>query len=280
MVFLVMTLLLILFLAFVVDFLLTEEEVKKWRVATREFRNRFRELDVFAATEASNLWFLGLFTAIYGERFFSRRRLVASALSTLLAMVLVAYIFQIFGIDGFHVLYRGLLSGLLVATIINFVADYLSLQETYWIMKLSQKRRFLGIFLLSILDLVLTTVIYLVTVVAIGALLISYEDQLKLILEFLGEPRFDLVDENVGFGIFFGVLGASTYVTSLLWICFVGSAIAVRLLQMASPALQRLISLIGASERPAFAIAGFLCAMLTVTYAATEAITWASGHLL
>lgn len=280
MVFLVMTLLLILFMAFVVDFLLTEEEVVKWRTATKALRDRFRELDVFAATEASNLWFLGLFKAIYGERFFSRRRLVASMLSTLLAMVLVAYVFQIFALDGFHVLYRGLLSGLVVVTVVNFIADYLSLQETFWIMKLSQKRHFLGIFLLSILDLVLTSVIYIATVAAVGFVMVTYEDKLESFVNFLGEPAFDLVGFDLGLGIFFGILGASTYVTSLLWICFVGSAIAVRLLQMASPALQRLISLIGTSERPAFAVAGFLCAMLTATYGVSLAAIWASGRLL
>lgn len=280
MVFLVMTLLLILFMASVVDFLLTEEEVKKWRAATKEFRDRFRELDVFAATEASNLWFLGLFKAIYGARFFSRRRLVASLLSTLLAMVLVAYIFQIFSLDGFHVLYRGLLSGLVVMTVFNIVGDYLSLQETFWIMKLSQKRHFFGILLLSILDIVLTSLIYMITVLALGLLMLSRMDEIGPFIEFLGEPTFQLVDEDVGIMVFFGVLGASTYVTSLLWICFVGSAIAVRLLQMASPALQRLISLIGASERPAFAVAGFICATVTVTYAASQAIVWAGSRLL
>jgi hypothetical protein len=280
MVFLVMTLLLILFLAFVVDFLLTEEEVKKWRVATKEFRDRFKELDVFAATEASNLWFLGLFKAIYGERFLSRRRLIASVISTLLAMVLVAYIFQIFSLDGFHVLHHGLLSGLVVVTVVNFIADYLSLQETFWIMQFSQKRRFFGILLLSVLDLVATSAIYVAIVAAVGFLMLSYEDELESLVNFLGEPQFVLVDFEVGLGIFFGILGASTYVTSLLWICFVGSAFAMRVLQIASPALQRLISIIGASERPAFAVAGFLCAMVTVTYGASQAILWAGERLL
>jgi len=280
MVFLVMTLLLILFMAVVVDYLLSEEEVKKWRAATKEFRNRFKELDVFAATEASNVWFLGLFKAIYGARFFSRRRLVASALSTLLAMLLVAYIFEIFALPGFHVLLRGLLSGMVVLTVVNFIADYLSLQETFWIMKLSQKRRFFGIFLLSVLDWILTALIYAVTVVAVYSLLLTYERQFEQLLRFLGEPEFDLIDNNTAIGIFFGILGASTYVTSLLWICFVGSALAMRIVQIVSPALQRLISVIGASERPAFAVAGFLCAMVTVTYGASQAIIWASARLL
>jgi hypothetical protein len=280
MVFLVMTLLLILFLAFVVDYLLTEEEVKKWRAATKEFRDRFKELDVFAATEASNLWFLGLFTAIYGARFFSRRRLVASLLSTLLAMVLVAYIFEIFALDGFHVLYHGLFSGLVVVTVVNFIADYLSLQETFWIMKLSQKRRFLGIFLLSILDWVATSAIYLATVAVVGFFMLTYEDDLQSLVNFLGEPQFERVSFDEGLGIFFGILGASTYVTSLLWICFVGSAFAMRVMQLASPALQRLISIVGASERPAFAVAGFLCAMVTLSYGASQAILWAGERLL
>ncbi|MEO3427988.1 hypothetical protein AAFN88_03970 [Pelagibius sp. CAU 1746] len=280
MVFLVMTLLLILFLAFAVDFLLTEEEVSKWRKATKELRGRFRELDVFAATEASNQWFLGLFKAIYGARFFSRRRLVASFLSTLLAMVLVAYVLQIFAEPGFHILLRGMASGMVVLTVINLIADFLSLQETFWIMRWSQGRGFLGILFLSLLDLLLTTLIYALTVGVIFSFAESHGDIFEPLLDLLGEPDFTPVDDLMGIGGFLVILGVSTYVTSFLWICFVGSAFLLRILQLASPALQRLISIIGASERPAFAVAGFLCALVSMTYGASQAVLWASDRLL
>lgn len=280
MIFLVMSLLLVLFLAWVIDLLLTEEEVKKWRAATKEFRNRFKQLNIFSATEASNLWFLGLFRAIYSDRFFSRRRIVASMASTLLAMVLVAYIFQIFSMPGFHVLHRGLLSGMVVLTVINFIADYLSLQETYWIMQLSQKRHFFGITVLTLVDFALTTLIYTATVAAIGFLVFSYEAQMESFVQWLGEPDFQHVEEDVGIGIFFGIMAASTFVTSLLWVGFVASAIVLRLLQMASPGLQRLIAIIGASQRPAFAVAGFICATTTVSYASFQAVTWMGSLLL
>ncbi len=280
MVFLVMTLLLILFAAFVVDFLLTEEEVKKWRAATREFRSRFKELDVFAATEASNVWFLGLFKAIYGERFFSRRRLAASAISTLLAMVLVAYVLEIFAEPGFHILLRGIASGMVSLLVINLVADYLSLQETFWIMKWSQGRGFLVILFLSLLDLVLTTLIYVLTVGVVVVFAETNSHLFEPLLDLLGEPDFSPIDDLRGIGGFLMILGFSTYVTSFLWICFVGSAFAVRILQVVSPALQRLIGIIGTSERPAFAVAGFLCTQVTVTYGASQAILWASDRLL
>jgi hypothetical protein len=274
MVFLVMSLLLILFLAWVVDFLLTEKEIRKWRNATREFRARFSDLDIFEATEASNLWFLGLFKAIYGERFFSRRRIVASALSTILAMVLVAYIFETVDMPGFHVLYWGILSAMLILTPINFVADYLSLQETFWVLKKSQGRKFLGIFFLTIVDIVLTSLIYMGTVLVIGYALIQNEFFLDLLDDLLGEPRFDFVDQDTGVAMFFGILAASTYVTSLLWIGFVSSSIGVRLLQAASPALQKIIKLIGASERPAFAVGGFICATTTLFYGGIRTVFW------
>lgn len=274
MVFLVMSLLLILFLAWAVDILLTEKEILKWRRATGEFRARFSELDIFAATEASNQWFLGLFKAVYGERFFSRRRIVASALSTVLAMVLVAYIFEIVNMPGFHVLYWGILSAMVILTPINFVADFLSLQETFWVLKKSQGRKFLGIFFLTIVDFVLTSLIYIGTVLAIGYILIQSEWLLDLSESVLGEPRFDLVNQETGIGMFFGILAASTYVTSLLWIGFVTSSISVRLLQALSPAIQKIIRLIGTSERPAFAVGGFICATTTLFYGGIRTVVW------
>ncbi len=274
MVFLVMSLLLILFLAGVVDFLLTEKEILKWRRGTREFRARFSKLDIFAATEASNQWFLGLFKAVYGEGFFSRRRIVASALSTILAMVLVAYIFEIVDMPGFHVLYGSILSAMLILTPINFVADFLSLQETFWVLKKSQGRKFLGIFFLTIVDFVLTSLIYMGTVFVIGYILIQSEWLLDLSEFVLGEPRFDLVDQDTGVGMFFGILAASTFVTSLLWIGFVTSSIGVRLLQVLSPALQKIIRLIGTSERPALAVGGFICATTTLFYGGIRTVVW------
>ena len=83
---LIWTVIVLFGLAVVVDQLLTEEDVKRWRESTRRASARMDELGLDAAITNTHGMFCNLFDAIYGDRYWSRKRVVRSYYCSLLAL--------------------------------------------------------------------------------------------------------------------------------------------------------------------------------------------------
>ena len=173
---LIWTIVVLFGLAVVVDQLLTDEGVKRWRESTRDLRRRTDELGFDAAIMATHGLFCNLFDAIYGRRYWSRKRFVRSYYSSLLALgtvtLLLGWDSTVFSrlVDavGTDHLY-GMVWGMSLAIfIMNPCADYFSLQETRWILGRHTNHSPAMLALLGLVDLAATSLIFLVGFTMLG----------------------------------------------------------------------------------------------------------------
>ena len=272
---LITALVIILVAAWVIDEVMKEDDVRAWRAASRAARNRVTGLDVAQLTVVANERFRGLFDAIYGGSFWSRKRFIRSCLSSLFAIVVIVLIIGIedtlliFALEFYDV--DGELSLILLSLVVftNFIGDYLSLQETRWVMGRSQRSKVPGIAFWFAFDLLATTLIFVFFFFAWLFVIAGESFTLEDLVEFLtpGENSFLFAKD----GLLPFLL--STYFTSALWLLFVGNALIIRLLSAASPVLAVVFRTIGNAQRPAQATAGFFCGLLVLGYAATMLFT-------
>ena len=156
-------------IAVFVDWALTTEAIQRYRDVTLDARRRLSDLDTHVTTQTLNAQFQNLFEAIYTPRFFSAQRLLRSAASSIAAvtflLLVIALISSPNDIGGFlrsAFVENEQWGGTIAMLVINLFADYVSLQETSWILRLSQGRRLFGLILWTIVDLTLTVAIYAV----------------------------------------------------------------------------------------------------------------------
>ena len=165
--------------AAVTDRVLTEDAVRAWRDSTLTFRRRLRELDAGAAMREANRWFGGLFDAIYGERFVSRRRFIGSCLSSTFALtfiiLLLGWLEEMTNIRGGGdvMARRTVLDALMFGFALNLIPDYLSLQETRWVLKRAEGARPLVLSGWFVFDLAATTAIFVVWCCLLWLLLVG-----------------------------------------------------------------------------------------------------------
>lgn len=271
------------------DKVMTEEAVVAWRARTRELRGRVEQIDVDAATAAANEWFVGLFDAIYDARFWSLRRFVRSALSSLLALAVVTLllgweetILRLLAETG----REGYLFNLALLAIIafgsNVLADYFSLQETRWVLGRSRAGSgIVSLFCWIVFDLLATAVVFMVWFmisVFVFLVLISgfglFEGFREAIRFFFGIPMGVVGIVDRGFGLPFFI---TTFFTSALWISYVISALGVRALRRNSRVLRAVLGTIAESRAPARATAGFLTGFLALGYGLVAAVAWTVG---
>ncbi len=315
------TLVIVMLLAIMIDHLLSEPATVGWRKATAHARARIDELDVGEATLSANRWFLGLFDAIYGAKFWSLRRVFRSIISTLLAIHLVALIigwdgtalFWLYEVTVLFIKQQGIENiavgsqwvilfesndykvflehnkdtlffqynitdssdswlgleevRLFISMIIaNFFADYISLQETRLVMLLSQKSKYIGLFAWGMIDIFLTffiyTIIYYMTPSISSSLGLEVEGFFVPITDFLELSEviyYEISDPTFSLPFFI-----STFFTSVLWLAFLVSALAVRTTSRLSPRIKLVLTVIGESKTPARTVAGFVCVAILV----------------
>jgi len=255
-----LTIILLLFVAAVlVDYFVEKGAGNDFRRALLKWSRLLEETEFTIWEVDTNLLFLKTFDRIYGQSFLTLRRIVVSIISTYLASY-IAWIALLTYAVGFEreVLEHGQFF-LLSATIFNLVPDFISLQETRWVMKLNLEKKSVPLLLWIIIDIILTATIFtLVTALAVSIMFdtLDYIDAIEFLwATIISYTPFDpLGDLQLLSRIFL----LTTFLTSFFWILFVTTAYCIRLMQISSVFLRILLKVIIDSEKPARTMAAFM----------------------
>ena len=205
--------------AFIVDWLLgksTVDQRERLRVA-----NTPQEQGLYAAVVTSaNVLFCQFFDAVYGENFWSWRRFLRSCFLSGLALFFVALSI---GLDRVfmrpsEISASQYFMSYSISLAINLVADYISLQETRWVLGRTRNSSTMAVLGWVCIDLALTAMVFFAVVgVALGvatAAGLRSETPLRV---FLFDPSTSpLWDSGTGLPFLL-----STFGTSALWLLFV-----------------------------------------------------------
>lgn len=259
------------------------ERFVDWRASVRKVWVDLKGPDVLVTVRDVQRVFFELFNLIYGDRFFSWKRIWASIVSTTLALIVITTLLG--WQDSFlQAIVKEIASGKYLIAIFpicfNYIPDYVSLAETRLVLRLAKDKGPLGLSLLVLADLILTTLLFLtgLTVLLLFLGLINLPslssssdifDFISAIWEIFAEA---ILQNEEGLLVFY----LTTFVTSLLWLFFVLSYISVRVLQKVTKAAFVIIDRILAIKRPASAMS-FVVIMLFLGYV----IVWdAALHLI
>ena len=105
----------------------------------------------------------GLFNQIYGSKHFSRRCFLPSSVISLFSVFLFS---QLFGNFSHFQLFQNVFDFWAIAVFalfINVWADYFSLVETRWLLRLAERIQLKWLLLLLILDIACTSAIYIIS---------------------------------------------------------------------------------------------------------------------
>lgn len=250
-----------------VDWFLGSTSMEKYRRRTFSIRQKLAELDVGLAIQTFNAQFLYLFKVVYGEKFWSLKRIIRSIISSLIAVGVISFtIVLLAGETKSPVEVIRLIleepAGSLAMFIINLFADYFSLQETNWIIQKSQGSNLFKLIGWTLCDLFLTSLIY-------GVVFLT----LALIYEFI-------INVEEPAELFMYACFLSTYVTSLFWIGFFFTSVTIKALKISSPLFRVALNTIGTSEHPGRTTAGLVCIMLIIGYFLIWFTTWGWSSLI
>lgn len=259
-------------LAVVVDQLLSEESVRRWRESTRDLRRRMDERDLDIAITATHSLFCNLFDAIYGSRYWSRKRFVRSYYSSLLALGTVTLLLgwdttvflRLVNSVGTGDFGRIMVGMSLAIFVMNPGVDYLSLQETRWILGRHTNHTPAMLVLLGLVDLAATSLIFLIGFTILG---ISYAS--------LTNQHFNyaaLLKRDEGLVIF-----ASTFFTSALWLGYMISALLIRIVKRNWRLFRIVLETVGESAAPARTTVGLITVVLVAMYGVTQLGIWMVG---
>ncbi len=232
------------------DKLVLSTRLESWRKNVAGLWVKLNSPGARDLTDSANQLFTDLFDFIYGKRMLSRRRVWSSVLSSVIGLIAVTLLLgyentvwpEFMGLSYILVL------ATLVPAFLNLIPDFFSLAETRLVLKWSQGRSLPSILLLIVLDLFLTSAIFIAgyvfffmafsLVVLSGADVVGWVDD---VLPFLMDPKGGLV--------FF----LTTFVTSLFWILFVFSYALIWFFHRVSPLAKFVYYYVGTSDRPASA---------------------------
>ena len=269
---LIWTIVVLFAFAVIVDQMLTERSVTRWCESTKDLRRRIDEHGLDVAVTATHRLFCSLFDAIYGSRYWSKKRFVRSYYSSLLALgtvtLLLGWDTTIFfrlvdsvGTEDF----RRIVVGMSVAVfVMNPCVDYFSLQETRWILGRHTNHSLAMLALLGVVDLAATSLIFLVGFTILGTTYASLTDQ-----------HFNyasLLKRDEGLVIF-----ASTFFTSVVWLAYMISALLIRIVKRNWRLVHMVLETVGETATPARTTAGFITVFLVVVYGATQLGIWVVG---
>lgn len=254
-------------MATLIDLVIGSEAVRAWRANTRALEQRLDEMDVLSATRAASRHFRDLFDAIYHPAFWSGQRFVRSCISSAFAVGMVIagthWMFGDLSVINQEIIWRYPFY-ILAFLLINLIADYFSLQETRWILSLNRAGYLWLTFVLFVVDLVLTTLIFMAVAYPVWFILIG-------VGSFFEHPSgfvFHLISIAVK------LLFLSTFFTSALWFLYVFVAMFIRALSRLSPFLRLVLGTIGESPMPARASAGFIAVFMVIIYGGVSLAGW------
>ena len=264
-----------------VDWLLRNREIIALRLdigARRGAFNSWKEDDLRAPI---NFLFCQIFDAFYGPRTWSLRRISRSCFLSVL------FVFFSISIIGYENTFLGLLnsddkgfipinnavviSALVMLTIMNLAIDFVSLQETRWVLQRTLRGATVSLMVWAIIDLILTTSIYLIGF----GLLIFVIDVLTMGISYAFDTVFHwefielLTSPRMGLPFF-----VSTFGTSVVWFLFVVFVLAVRGLNYSVPSFKFALEAVSHSEAPARTIAGIFLIPIAIVLCLVEAVRW------
>lgn len=263
------------FFALIVDYVFKEGGVEAWRKASEQWWDSLGQVKFKEIIVAANRWFLELFDAIYGDKFWSWKRIYRSVLSSYFAVAIL------FAITGTAALDLPAAIGdvwflvMMIATILNLLPDFISLQETRWIMRLSLRKESVYLPLWLAIDLVLTVVIFQVGFFLFFIVLLIDEGTLPSTFHW---SQLFVLGPNPGRDVLL-VPFLSTFFTSFLWFLFLFTALLIGVCQRLSPFLRMLLKVVAQSEKPARTTAGFLAVGLLSGYGLYRVVSFAATLL-
>ena len=256
--------------AALVDRVVAGASLDEWRRSSRDLVNRMNRRGESDLTAQAHALFCNFFDRIYGARTWSKRRLWASLLSSGLGLVVVVFVigpsrtilWTLFvnpaepGSIGKERAIAAMLIVGVVATILNLVPDFFSLMETRLVLRWARGRGPLGLLVLTVLDLILTTAIF-------GLMLFGIW---RLIL-WDGIPM-DTYEQGTYVRFVAGVGGLlpfflTTFITSLLWMLFVACFWAIRILSL-HPLTRFIVHGMSQSERPTVAFSSLAIMLIAL----------------
>lgn len=265
--------------ASIVDWLLKDEAIVDLRSKLQgNGEKKITDLDAGAVVLSANRLFCQLFDILYGERTWSWQRFSRSCF---LSLLFVVFSILMIGFENTFLVYEfyDLSELLLIITLwtsVNLFADFISLQETRWILGYSREKGTSVLSILVSIDLMLTTAIYVLGFVSIffGAhwfrsgfeyaitIFSDYEESFEELIEVLLAP-----DMALPFFI-------STFGTSIVWFLFVISSLLIRAMSQSSRVLKLALDIISKSPAPARTAAGIVAIPIVVIFCIAEAIRW------
>ena len=244
--------------------------MEEWRNGVHELWVKLNTPGAKHLIQDANQLYCGLFDGIYGRRSFSWRRLWASSLSSIISLAVVTLILgykntAMYDTPFFAV--RVFLSTVLLP-LLNLIPDFFSLIETRLVLRWSKGKRLLMISLLLILDLVLTSSIFLGVLLFLGPLVdfvstgywdwFSMDELLSLLTEVSGVLPFFL----------------TTFVTSLFWWLFVLTFGVIWIFHRMTPLANFVYREIGQSSKPVLICSAFLNSLIVIIYGIWATLAW------
>lgn len=221
-----------------------------------------------------------IFEKIYGKKHLSVRCIIASCISSFIAVSFWFLCF--FPLAKNPLNYNLNAEFIFFGTIINFVPDYFSLIETRIILKLCKKIKYRWYLPLFISDLVLSAGIFIffillvnfftINVWGLDAILPSEKMSISNEGEFLGLILLILVFSMSILFLF--CLFLSTFFTSFIFYGFLISALAFRAFEFVKKPIIPILEKIGESDKPATILASAISLLLIFLYTSANMMYW------
>ncbi len=270
------------------DKFLLSRRLNQWRKGVRNVWVKLNTPGSQGLIHDANNLFCDLFDAIYGKHTFSWRRITASVLSTLVGLVVLILvlgfentIFQDALQDALNERYKidWWKAGFVIVFpfVLNLIPDFFSLTETRFILETSKNHHLLGICGLLVLDLLLTSALFLVGFLCLPFVAFfythiytmatsqpSYNMTLSEVVLRFPQEFFAAIFATDGFLVFY----LTTFITSALWILFVFTFILILVLYRFRPFANFICYELGRSKRPVLVISGFWVSIMIIVYIA------------
>ena len=242
--------------------------LESWRENVQALWVKLNTQGAKGLTQDANQLFCDLFDYVYGEKHFSKRRVWASVLSSMIGLVVFTLIL------GYrHTIWAhgpsDELFFLMLPVLLNFIPDFFSLIETRLVLVWSKGRGLLGIVSLIVLDFALTLTIFVTGLLLFYTVLGVVGGGPLSLSAFLGPLPEIILDPKV-FLVFF----LTTFITSFFWLLFVLTFFLIRLFHRLSPLAKFFYYEIGQSDRPAAALLVFVNAIVIIGYVLWLGVAW------
>ena len=267
--------------AMIIDRYLKSEVISSLRSELHGITKRIANGKIDEVIFSAHLLFCRVFDAVYGSKTWSRGRFLRSCCLSLVFIGFSIFLIGVsntilgmqhaFGSETMVIILNLTIFGIL--STINLIADFISLQETRWILRLVRGRSLRKLAIFVWVDLTLTTAIYVI-VLGIPILLIFLSSTM-----YSGDSAIDRSKIISGMvALLFSPEGAlpfflSTFGTSIVLFGFVLTAVGIRLLSY-SKVLTLAMEYVAKDAKPAQMAAGVLSVVLCFIFALGQLVLW------